>query len=347
MRKVGRIGVVTTAVFAFASLAADACTRFVYQTGTEDFIIGRSMDWADDPGTDLWAFPRGMERDGGMGAGSVKWTSTYGSVVSSFYDIATVDGMNDAGLVANALYLVESDYGDAKASGKPLMSVGAWTQYVLDSFGTVADAVTALSAEPFAIVAPDLPGGKKAGGHLALSDASGDSAIFEYIAGKLVIHHDPKFTVMTNSPSFDQQLAIGTYWHGVNGLNFLPGTIGSADRFVRMSWNLDAAPKQSDPTLAVATAFSLIRTISVPLGLADPDKPNIAATIWRSVSATGARRYFFESAYSPSIFWVDIDKLSLADGAKPAKLDLADRPILAGEASANFVEAEPFSFLGH
>ena len=127
MRKVGRIGVVTTAVFAFASLAADACTRFVYQTGTEDFIIGRSMDWADDPGTDLWAFPRGMERDGGMGAGSVKWTSTYGSVVSSFYDIATVDGMNDAGLVANALYLVESDYGDAKASGKPLMSVGAWT----------------------------------------------------------------------------------------------------------------------------------------------------------------------------------------------------------------------------
>jgi penicillin V acylase-like amidase (Ntn superfamily) len=33
-----------------------------------------------------------------------------------------------------------------------------------------------------------LPGGKKAGGHLALADASGDSAIFEYIAGKLVVH---------------------------------------------------------------------------------------------------------------------------------------------------------------
>ena len=32
--------------------------------------------------------------------------------------------MNDAGLVANALYLVETDYGDAKASGKPLISVG-------------------------------------------------------------------------------------------------------------------------------------------------------------------------------------------------------------------------------
>ena len=266
------------------------------------------MDWAEDPGTDLWSFPRAMERDGGVGEGSIKWTSKYGSVIASFYNLATVEGMNDAGLVANTLYLVESDYGDAKASGKPLISVGAWTQYVLDNFSTVAEAVDALAKEPFAIVAPALPAGKKAGGHLSLADASGDSAIFEYIGGKLVIHHDPKYTVMTNSPTFNEQLAIESYWRNVNGLTFLPGTIGSADRFVRMSWLLGAAPNQKDPRLAVATAFSLIRAVSVPLGLADPDKPNIAATIWRSVSDLGAGRYYFESAYSPTIFWVDIAK---------------------------------------
>ena len=62
-----------------------------------------------------------MQRDGGLGEGSIKWTSSYGSVISSFYNIATVEGMNEAGLVANTLYLVESDYGDAKASGKPLI----------------------------------------------------------------------------------------------------------------------------------------------------------------------------------------------------------------------------------
>jgi penicillin V acylase-like amidase (Ntn superfamily) len=345
--RLGRLGIVACVAFAFANFDADACTRFIYQTGTNTYIVGRSMDWAEDPGTDLWAFPREMERDGGMGDGSIKWKSKYGSVIASFYDIATVEGMNDAGLVANALYLVESDYGDAKGSGKPLISVGAWTQYVLDNYGTVAEAVAALSQEPFAIVAPSLPNGKKAGGHLALADASGDSAIFEYIAGKLVIHHDRKYTVMTNSPSFDQQLAIDTYWQGVNGLKFLPGTIGSADRFVRMSWNLGAAPKEKDPRLAVATSFSLIRAISVPLGLADPNKPNIAATIWRSVSDIGARRYYFESAYSPSVFWVDIEKLKLAAGSKPSKLDLSGRPILAGEVSDKFVEANPFEFLAH
>ena len=155
--------------------------------------------------------------------------------------------MNDAGLVANALYLVESDYGDAKASGKPLISIGAWAQYALDTYATVAEAVDALGKEPFAIVAPELPNGRKAGGHLALADASGDSAIFEYIGGKLVIHHDRKYTVMTNSPAFDQQLAINTYWKGVNGLNFQPGTIGSADRFVRMSWSLRRGPEGEGP----------------------------------------------------------------------------------------------------
>jgi penicillin V acylase-like amidase (Ntn superfamily) len=153
--------------------------------------------------------------------------------------------------------------------------------------------------------------------------------------------------VMTNSPTFNEQLAIESYWRNINGLTFLPGTIGSADRFVRMSWLLGAAPNEKDPRLAVATAFSLIRAISVPLGLADPNKPNIAATIWRSVSDLGAGRYYFESAYNPSIFWVDIKKLKLEPGSKPSRLDLSGHPILAGEVSDKFVAAEPFKFLSN
>jgi penicillin V acylase-like amidase (Ntn superfamily) len=127
LRKKRLIALVASAAIACLSFDALACTRFIYETGANTYIVGRSMDWAVDPSTDLWSFPRGLKSDGGAGPGSVEWTSKYGSVISSFYNIATVDGMNDAGLVANALYLVESDYGDAKASGKPLISVGAWT----------------------------------------------------------------------------------------------------------------------------------------------------------------------------------------------------------------------------
>ncbi|MGJ0394277.1 MAG: linear amide C-N hydrolase [Methylocystis sp.] len=336
---------VLSAAVACSSLPADACTRILYETGTKSYMIGRTMDWTVDPGSDLWSFPKGMTRDGGVGQGSIKWIAKHGSVISSFYNLATVDGMNDAGLVANVLYLVEADYGDAAKSKKPKLSIGAWAQYALDNFGSVAEAVAALQKDPFILIAQDLPDGNKAGAHLALADASGDSAIFEYLNGKLVIHHGAQYRVMTNSPSYDQQLAIDTYWKDVDGEKFLPGTARSADRFARMSWNLNAAAKEKDPRLATATTFSLIRAISVPLGVTDPERPNIASTIWRTVSDTGAKRYYFESAYSPSIFWVDLDKLKLEPGAKPMKLDLSGKPILSGEVSGTFVGAEAFKFL--
>ncbi|HKM53748.1 MAG TPA: linear amide C-N hydrolase [Isosphaeraceae bacterium] len=349
MNKKAQLRLIVSAVVALATPNADACTRIFYKASTDKaanfYIVGRTMDWAEDPGTNLWAFPQGMARDGGVGAGSIKWTSKYGSVIAAFHDIATADGMNDAGLVANVLYLVEANYQTEGASGKPQLSVGAWAQYALDNYSTVAEAVEALKAEPFAIIAPPLPGGKAAGGHLALSDASGDNAIFEYVNGKLVIHHDRTYTVLTNSPTFDEQLAIDTYWKDVGGVKFLPGTHRSSDRFARMSWNLGAAPMAHNPRLAVATVFSLIRSISVPLGIADPEKPNIAATIWRSVSDIQSKRYYFESSYSPSIFWVDLEKLNLARGSQSSKLDLSSKPILAGEVSDKFVPTEPFEFL--
>jgi hypothetical protein len=65
------------------------------------------------------------------------------------------------------------------------------------------------------------------------------------------------------------------------------------------------------------------------------------------VSDTGAERYFFESSDSPSIFWVDVAKLKLAEGSAPAKLDLSEHPILSGEVFARFVSAESFKFLSH
>lgn len=86
--------------------------------------------------------------------------------------------MNEKGLVANMLYLDESDYG--KPSGdKPVMSVSIWAQYVLDSFATVSEAVDALRQEQFQIVAPVLPNGFPAQMHLSISDPDGDSAILK------------------------------------------------------------------------------------------------------------------------------------------------------------------------
>ncbi len=320
----------------------------VYLGTGERIVTGRSMDWEVEIGTNLWALPRGVERTGSAGPGSLEWTSKYGSVVASGYDISTTDGLNEAGLAANLLWLAESQYPSGEGTHSAL-SLSLWAQYILDNYATVAEAVAALSATPLHIMTIEVPGQQRlATLHLALSDASGDSAIVEYIDGEQVIHHGREFQVMTNSPIFDKQLAISEYWKEIGGTVMLPGTNRAADRFVRASFYIDAVPKTADQLEAVAVALGVVRNASVPYGITTPEAPNISSTRWRTAIDHTALRYFFESALSPSTFWVDLKNLDLSEGAPTLRLELGEgqKTVYTGETSAQFKEAEPFTFLG-
>lgn len=119
-------------------------------------------------------------RTGEAGPDSAQWTSKCGSVVASGYDISTTDGVNEAGLVTNLLWLAESQY-PANTGDRPAVSLALWAQYLLDNFATVGEAVAALDATPLRVVTAEVPGQERlATVHLALSDAGGDSAIIEY-----------------------------------------------------------------------------------------------------------------------------------------------------------------------
>lgn len=323
------------------------CTRVVY-LGTNDRVVtGRSMDWKTEIGTSLWAFPRGMTRSGEAGPGSPEWTSTYGSVVASGFDISTTDGVNEAGLAVNLLWLAESQYPAGTAPG-PAVSVSVWGQYVLDNFRTVADAVAALTATPLRVATTDIPGQDlSATVHLAMSDPSGDSAIVEYVDGQQTIHHGRQYQVMTNSPIFSKQLAITEYWEEIGGTVMLPGTSRAADRFVRASFYIDAIPKTDDPLVAAASVLSVMRNVSAPYGIATSDEPNISSTRWRTAVDHKALRYFFESALSPNTFWVDLENLDFTAGAPVLTLQLGEgeTAIYAGDASAHFEKSAPFTFL--
>jgi len=85
------------------------------------------MDWKTDIGTNLWILPRGMARTGEVGSNSIKWTSRYGSVIASAYEVSTSDGMNEKGLVVNLLWLVESEY-PKPGSNKPGLALSLWAQ---------------------------------------------------------------------------------------------------------------------------------------------------------------------------------------------------------------------------
>lgn len=328
---------------------AQACTRLVYLGDDQRVITARSMDWKTDVATNLWVFPKGMQRNGEVGPTSVKWTSKYGSLIASGYDISTTDGVNEAGLAANVLWLVESEY-PTYSKDKPGLSIAAWAQYVLDNFSTVAEAVEVLKTEPFNVVTSQVPGESRlATLHLSMSDASGDSAIIEYIDGKQVIHHSRKYQVMTNSPAFADQLAMNAYWQAIGGTVMLPGTNRSADRFARASFYVNAVPQNQDARSSLASVFSVIRNVSVPYGITTPGEPNISSTRWRSVIDHKQGLYFFESAITPNTFWVDLKKLDLSQATgKVKKLDLGPNQsnIFSGEVSSRFEVAAPFKFEG-
>lgn len=340
--------VVAALCFSILAPKSEACTRVVYKGPNNLVITARSMDWKDEIAANLWVFPRSMKRSGSVGPTSIEWTSKYGSVITSAWDIATTDGINEKGLVANVLWLVESQYPKFNpTTGEKGLTISAWAQYVLDNFATVQEAVTDLSKREFVVVSDYIPGTDKFTTlHLSISDATGDNAIFEYINGKLVIHHNPTYTVMTNSPTFDQQLAINGYWEGIPGTIMLPGTNRAADRFVRASYYINAIPQTSNTREAVASVFSVIRNCSVPFGISSPTEPNISSTRWRSVADQKSLTYYFETVLTPNTFWVDLKKLDFSKTASVKKLDLSNHKTYNGETSANFKDAKAFQFLG-
>lgn len=325
---------------------AHACSRVVYQGPKGTIITARSMDWNEDMKTNLWIFPAGLERSGEAGPNSFKWTSKFGSVIATAYDCSSSDGMNEKGLVANLLWLAESEY-EAWNQKKAGLSIAAWVQYVLDSYATVDEAVLGLSKQEFVVVTGETPGRNSlATLHLAISDPTGDNAIFEYIGGKLVIHHNRSYQVMTNSPIFEKQLALNEYWKNIGGTVMLPGTNRAADRFVRASFYIHAIPQTDDARVAIASVFSVIRNVSVPFGISTPGQPNISSTRWRTVADHKNKIYFFESALTPNTFWVEFKDIDFSKNGKVKKLSISNRETYSGNTAGKFVETTPFKFMG-
>jgi penicillin V acylase-like amidase (Ntn superfamily) len=340
-----RIGIASLLAASLFAPIADACTRAVYFGKEGQTVTGRTMDWFSEMQTNLWMYPRGLARTSNT-KNPFNWTSKYGSVVSSIYESAAADGMNEKGLVANMLYLVESDYPPASPDDKrPTLAISGWAQYVLDSYATVAEAVEALRKEEFRVVAVEAPTGEKGLVHLSISDASGDSAIFQYLNGKLTIHHGREYQVMTNSPPYDEQIALDAYWKQLGGTTMLPGTNRASDRFVRASFYINAARQTADPREAVASVLSVMRNASVPRGITTPTQPNISNTIWLTVSDQKNKVYYFQSTASPGLVWVKLNELDFKEGTGARKVQLDGNPDTAGDQTKNFKPAEVFKFL--
>jgi penicillin V acylase-like amidase (Ntn superfamily) len=311
----------------------------LWNTNKVGVFISRTMDWPESTESRLVVFPRGIARDGALLGGQplfkdnpAHWTSRYGSIITSVYHIGAADGFNEKGLAGHMLFLPSTDFG-ARDASKPGLNAGLWLQYVLDNAATVPEALALLKSVQ---IRPAGARGHQATVHLALEDASGDSAIVEHLKGQEVVHHGREFRVMTNDPPYDEQLAL------LKKLDFskpssempLPGNVNPRDRFARASYYLAMLPEPKSEREAVASVLAVARNVSVPFGAPYKDF-GIYNTEYRTVVDLTNRRYFFELTTIPNVTWVELSHFKLDAGAPVMLLD-PDNVALSGDISGEF-----------
>lgn len=316
--------------------AALACSRILLADKDHAVMVARSMDWFEDMKTNLWAYPQGMHRDGAAVVNSLEWTSKYGSVVATGYDIAATDGINEVGLAAHLLALPESDYGKRDAS-KPGLSVLFLAQYYLDNFRFVDDAVRFAESDYIQIEPYFEPRiNKYVNLHLALEDCLGDSAVIEYINGVPHVYHNADYKVLTNSPGYDLQLQNLKQYGGFGGDKPLPGTTDPQDRFVRASYYANHLPAATSVRDELTRLLGVLRNVAAPYGVSSAERPNAIPTIWMTVSDLTNRVYYFQSVNSLNMVSVQVGKLDLRQGAPVMKLDLVNHSEWAGDVTGQF-----------
>ena len=301
------------------------------------------MDWPQSTDPLLTAFPAGRQRDGGrlgpvtvVAENALQWTSRFASLVTTVYGIGTADGMNERGLAAHLLYL-RSTVLPERDVAVPGLHIGLWAQYLLDMAASVSEALDLLAAVELVMVDAQ---GFAATVHLAIEDATGDSAIVEFVGGERVVHHAPEYTLMTNDPGYDEQLAL------LAQLDFsvpsaevpLPGNVSATDRFQRAAYFAALLPDVATEREAVAGVLAVIRNASVPFGTPH-GASGVFSTEYRTVCDLTHLRYFFELTTSPNVLWTDLAALDLPAGSSPLVLD-PDSIALNGEVSGQYAAAQ-------
>lgn len=296
------------------SPSAWPCTD-VLATSDPWVVSTRTMDWRANMLSRIVIRPRGVERqasDCPKGAQPLRWTSQYGSVTTrSFIDTSTSDGLNERGLSAATLWLSDSRY--AQPAGKPVVTPMQWAQVFLDTCATVQEAVA--KADEFDVAGLQILLFGEVNVHLVLRDATGDSAIMEYLDGKLVVHHPMPIPAATNEPPYAEMLTKVGVFSGLGGDQPMPYGIDPVSRCARASLWARRLPKAQNPAQAVAYAFDVIQTVCRPPG-------DRAATLWTAVRDHTNLVLYYRTLNSPQVVSISLKDVDLSPGQPEKVIDM-------------------------
>ncbi len=328
------------ALLAFAASGAyqaDACTRVLYvgdTTATTPLrIVGRSLDWKTPIPTNIYVYPAGIHKKGNDVPGAVEWTSKYGAVYAVSYEGGITEGMNEKGLVVNGLFCKGTVYENASTQGRPAMSLAMFVAWLLDMNETTDQVVEVLRKHDFNISGSTFDGGTVSALHWGITDATGRSAVLEFDHGEVKVYEGQDIPLLANDPQWEAMNAINDYWLGVGGVNMLPGTVKSPDRFVRGYFFDENVERVNDPELGLTILRTVMYNVSVPYHYTVNGEPNVSSTQWRTYADLSDLRYYFDLVTNRGIYYVDLKQCDLRPGAPILRLETSKYPDFAGDAT--------------
>ena len=343
IRKFLLASVLTASFISFMTNKADACTRVNYHGADSTFVIARCLDWKNPIPTNLYVYPRGIEKVSSDQPGALKWKSKYGAIYAVGYDGGITEGMNEKGLVVNGLFCKGTVYSNEDTNGRPPMSLAMFVGWLLDLNATTDECVEVLKKHDFNIGGATFDGGTVSALHWGITDASGKSVIVEFDNGEIRINDMGDVYAMTNDPQWPAMSAIINYWDKIGGTNMLPGTVSSPDRCVRANFFAHHVKAVDDQDLAVSIARSILVNSCVPYTYLIQGEPNVSSTQWRSYADIKNRRYFFDIVTNFDIYYVDLKKCDLNVGAPILKLDTSKETKLLGDAQKALEKSKGFT----
>jgi choloylglycine hydrolase len=309
-----RLACSTLVLVSFLLNQAFACTTFCL-VGKGEVLFGRNYDWTIGDAL-VFINKRGVAKtatiiDSDNGA---KWVSKYGSVTFNQYGRENpTGGMNEAGLVVEQMWLDETEY--PKADARPAIGTQEWTQYLLDTAATTAEAIE--NAEGVRIES-------EVKVHYLIDDRAGDAATVEFIKGAMVVHAGAKLP----TPTLTNDTYEASRKFAEHADPSRTTSNESLDRFARaLKQTNDFGKHPLNDQPAVDYAFAVLSDV------AQKDR-NDTWTQWSIVYDQKRGRIHFRTKQSRQIKSLDTKAFDYACGTPVKMFDIDSRD--SGDVTAKF-----------
>lgn len=338
--------------FCLTAPTAIGCTDFQLTAKDGTILITRSMEFGMDLHSNLRTSNRGRVFPSSTvnSKPTYTWKAKYGYVLLDGLgqDFAT-DGMNEAGLSFEALYLPgETQYQTVSAGNEgqalPYYFVGDWA---LSNFKSVDEVREAL--QKMVVYSQTLPGDTTNTIfplHFSFYDISGKGIVAEYVNGTLSVY-DNNVGMLTNSPIYPWQISnlrnylnLSPYTPEpviANGLIFsatgqgsgsvgLPGDASPPSRFVKVSFMRKVAYPAQDAFGVLNLAEHIINNVDIPTGLArtlSNGKESSDQTQWVVFKDLTHGVMYYRTYNDMTLRSINLTKINFAEGNPRYKVPLA------------------------